>query len=62
MALEFEGLVAAEAFTIVDSVPPDSNIVNSRWLYKRKADAQGMTAKAKSRLVGRGFSQMWGIY
>lgn len=53
-------LMAAGTFTIVGSVPPDSNIVSATWLNKQKADTQGMIAEEESR-VARGFSQVLGV-
>lgn len=55
-------MLAADAFFIIDSAPPhpDSNVVGAEWLFKWKADVQGMIAKAKA--YYRGFNQILGKF
>lgn len=45
-------------WTPVPKVPPDANIVSSRWVYKRKLNSDGDPDRYKARLVARGFSQI----
>ena len=36
-------------------------VVDNRWVFKRKLDADGNTTRYKARLVARGFSQVKGV-
>ena len=42
-------------------LPPDSNIVDCRYVYKIKYNSQGEVARYKARLVARGFTQRAGV-
>lgn len=41
--------------------PPDTNIVDSKWVLKIKKNAAGEVDKYKARLVARGFTQIYGV-
>ena len=41
--------------------PPDANIMDSMWIYDIKWDGQGKRIKDKARLVGKGYTQRFGI-
>lgn len=41
--------------------PPDANIMESMWIYDIKWDGQGNRIKDKARLVGKGYTQRFGI-
>ena len=41
--------------------PPDTNIVNLKWVFRIKLNAAGEVDKYKARLVARGFTQIYGI-
>lgn len=54
---EFESLEEMETWEIVPktSVPPNSKIIKSRWVFKRKVEPDG-SFRYKSRLVIKGFA------
>ena len=41
--------------------PPGANIVESKWHYTPKFDSEGEIASYKSRLVAKGFTQVYGV-
>jgi Reverse transcriptase (RNA-dependent DNA polymerase)/GAG-pre-integrase domain/gag-polypeptide of LTR copia-type len=41
--------------------PPDANIMDSMWVYDIKWDGQGNRIKDKARLVGKGYTQRFGV-
>ncbi|KAL0945251.1 hypothetical protein HGRIS_014893 [Hohenbuehelia grisea] len=41
--------------------PPDANIVKSRYVYRYKLDADGEITRYKTRLVAKGYSQIYGV-
>ena len=41
--------------------PPNTNIVDSRWVLKIKKNTAGEVDKYKARLVAKGFTQIYGI-
>jgi len=49
------------AYTEVNELPENANLVSSRWLFKYKKDGEGKVMKRKARLVARGFTQQLGI-
>ncbi|KAE8203689.1 hypothetical protein CF327_g7762 [Tilletia walkeri] len=42
-------------------LPPGAKVVSTKWVCKTKRDADGNFVKHKARLVGRGFTQRYGI-
>ncbi|KAE8216983.1 hypothetical protein CF326_g9617, partial [Tilletia indica] len=42
-------------------LPPGAKVVSTKWVCKTKRDADGNFLKHKARLVGRGFTQRYGI-
>lgn len=56
---EIEMLKKNKTWDLV-TVPPNTNIVGSKWTYKIKRDEKGNISKYKARLVARGFSQKYG--
>ena len=42
-------------------IPAGANIVDTRWVFKRKRLADGTLDKYKARLVARGFTQVYGV-
>ena len=55
-----QALTANGTFTIVD-MPPDRDLITSKWVFKIKYFASGTLDRYKARLVARGFSQKYGI-
>ena len=41
--------------------PPGKHLIDSNWAWKVKTNDKGQCSKFKSRLVGRGFRQLYGI-
>ena len=58
---EIEGLIRAGTFTLAVKVPVGCNVIDARWIFKRKADETGKIVKAKARLVAKGFKQKYGV-
>ena len=59
--MDFDGIVAAETFADVTEIPEGYNIVDAKWLYKRKGDSLGMVDRSKARMVAVGYSQVEGL-
>ncbi|KAE9346005.1 hypothetical protein PR003_g7640 [Phytophthora rubi] len=45
----------------VVTMPPDANIVSSKWVFRIKFNSRGELERFKARLVARKFSQRYGI-
>lgn len=60
MRSEFRGLLEADTFSFEDDVDP-SNVIDGKWVFKWKVDSDGYIARAKARLVARGFRQVEGV-
>ena len=41
--------------------PPDTNVVDTKWVLKIKKNSAGEIDKYKARLIARGFTQIYGI-
>jgi hypothetical protein len=52
---ELNSLKAAGTWELVER-PSITNIVDSKWVFRVKKDAEGNIAKWKARLVARGFT------
>ena len=57
---ELKALVEYDTWE-VDDLPPDGNLVGSKWVFALKKDAAGNIVRYKARLVAQGFSQIPGI-
>jgi hypothetical protein len=60
MVEEMDALDKNEAWDIVE-FPDGRKFVGSKWLFKKKFNAQGKVEKYKARLVAKGYSQVEGI-
>lgn len=60
MEREMESLHSNEVWELVEP-PPDRKIVGSKWIFKRKVDADGAVTRYKARLVAQGCSQRFGL-
>lgn len=56
MEAEMESLRSNEAWELVEPLP-DYKIVGSKWIFKRKVDADGTVERFKARLVAQGCTQ-----
>lgn len=61
MKREVKALTDKGVYTPVTSVPEGTNLLGTKWVYKRKRDQQGKIVKYKSRLVAQGFTQIKGV-
>ena len=57
---EISSLTTKKTFTIIDQPPQNSNIVDSKWVFKVKYNTDGSVNKYKARLCARGFTQLKG--
>jgi hypothetical protein len=60
MVEEMDALDKNEAWDIVDLLA-GRKFVGSKWLFKKKFNAEGKVEKYKNRLVEKGYSQVEGI-
>jgi hypothetical protein len=60
MVEQMDALDKNEAWDIVE-LPAGRKSVGSKWLFKKKFNAQGKVEKYKARLVAKGYSQVEGI-
>jgi len=60
MVEEMDALDKNEAWDIVE-LPAGRKVVGSKWLFKKKFNAEGKVEKYKARLVAKGYSQVEGI-
>jgi hypothetical protein len=60
MEEEMASLDKNEAWDLVE-FPTGRNPIGSKWVFKKKLDAEGKVQKYKARLVGKGYSQVEGI-
>jgi hypothetical protein len=58
--VELDNLKAAGTWELVER-PRDTNVVDSKWVFRVKKDADGNISKWKARLVARGFMQVYGV-
>jgi hypothetical protein len=57
---EYDSLVSRKAWTLVPCLA-GRKLVDSKWVFTRKCDANGQIAMYKARLVVRGFTQDKGV-
>jgi hypothetical protein len=56
----YDSLVYRKAWTLVP-FPAGRKLVDSKWVFKLKRDANGQTARYKARLLAWGFTQEHGM-
>eukprot|EP00253_Pinus_taeda_P035198 PITA_35198 len=61
MVDEMESLHKNEAWDLVE-LPAGRKPIGSKWVFKKKTNAEGKVEKYKTRLVAKGYSQVPGIY
>ena len=59
MDIEMESLKANDVYDLVE-LPKDKKVIGSKWIFKRKINADGSVERYKARLVAQGFSQTHG--
>ena len=58
---ELSSLEAHKTWTVVE-LPAGAHTIGSKWVFRRKYDADGRVCKYKARLVAKGFAQREGEY
>src|ERR1700675_1041395 len=58
--VELATLKAASTWTVVKR-PENTNVVDSKWVFRIKKNSAGEIEKYKARLVARGFTQIHGV-
>jgi Reverse transcriptase (RNA-dependent DNA polymerase) len=58
--VELQNLKSADTWDIVER-PGGVNVVDSKWVFRLKKDAEGRIVKWKAHLVARGFTQVQGV-
>ena len=59
MGEELRQITKVETFTIVEA-PSNTNIIDGKWVLRRKRDGEGKIIRWKARYVVRGFQQQFG--
>nr|GFC30159.1 hypothetical protein [Tanacetum cinerariifolium] len=57
---EMNSMKVMKVWIVVD-LPPNANVVRSKWLYKKKTNMDGKVHTYKARLVAKGCTQTYGI-
>ena len=57
---ELDSIAEKGTYTLVD-LPPDANVIGTRWVLSKKFDADGHLVKHKARLVAKGYTQQYGL-
>src|SRR3954466_1901391 len=60
MKFEMESMYENQVWNLVD-LPHDRKVVENKWIFKRKTDADGNVTVYKARLVVKGFRQIQGV-
>lgn len=60
MSTEMDSLRSNNVWELVEP-PPNRKIIGSKWVFKRKIDAQGTVQRYKARLVAQGCTQKFGV-
>ena len=60
MEREMQSLHRNKVWALVEP-PPNRKVIGSKWVFKRKVNANGEVERHKARLVAQGFSQKYGL-
>ena len=60
MKSEIDSIYANKVWGLVD-IPKDHKVVENKWIFKKKTDANGNVFVYKARLVAKGFWQIQGV-
>ena len=63
MQAEFAGCEEQNTWIVIprDSLPPATNVIPVKWVYKIKTDENGTITKYKARITPKGFKQRHGV-
>ena len=59
MGEELKQITKVETFTVIEK-PPNTNIIDGKWVLRRKRDGEDKIIRWKARYVVRGFQQQFG--
>ena len=57
---EYESIIKTHTWDLVP-LPPGRKAISCRWKFTHKKDENGRIVRYKARLVGRGFTQVYGV-
>ena len=60
MKSEIGSMSENKVWTLTD-LPDDRRVIENKWIFKKKTDANGNVTVYKARLVAKGFRQVQGI-
>jgi hypothetical protein len=60
MQEEYDSLMTNNTWTLVP-LPTNKKLVSCKWVFKIKQGANGEVERYKAKLVGRGFTQTYGV-
>ncbi|GJX38912.1 retrotransposon protein, putative, ty1-copia subclass [Tanacetum coccineum] len=60
MNAEIQSMIDNMVWVLVD-LPPNCNIVGSKWIFKKKTDMEGIVHTYKAHLVAKGYTQLYGV-
>jgi hypothetical protein len=56
MQQEYQAIISNRTWDLVE-LPPRTNLLEMKWIYKAKKGTNGKTEKLKTKLVGKGYMQ-----
>ena len=60
MNSEIESMYENKVWTLVD-LPDNKQVIENKWIFKKKTDTDGNVTIYKARLVAKGFRQVQGV-
>ena len=60
MKSEMRSMYKNKVWTLID-LPNDRRVIENKWIFKNKTDADGNVTVYKARLVAKGFRQVQGV-
>ncbi|GJT69961.1 retrotransposon protein, putative, ty1-copia subclass [Tanacetum coccineum] len=60
MNAEMQSMIDNKVWVLID-LPPNCKTVGSKWIFKKKTDMDGIVHTYKTRLVSKGYSQLYGV-
>nr|GEZ18837.1 hypothetical protein [Tanacetum cinerariifolium] len=61
MNTKLQSIKDNQVWVLVD-IPPNGRSVWSKWIFKKKTDMDGNVHTFKARLIGKGYTQTYGVY
>ncbi|GKF73723.1 retrotransposon protein, putative, ty1-copia subclass, partial [Tanacetum coccineum] len=60
MNAEIQSMIDNMVWVLVD-LPPSCKTVESKWIFKKKTDMDGILHTYKARLIAKGYIQLYGV-